>query len=171
MGTSKRSRRERIATCHEAGHAVVASLFARAFSAVVLDDHGGAFRFARGDREATSAGPHRELLVVLGGMAAETLRFGRYNRASCASDEDRAFVLAWRGDAAALDCLHGWAFERARDLVAERWPAVTRIAEELRRRRRIDSQRVREIVNRAPVCQVVYRVPVDYAEHRQKHAR
>jgi hypothetical protein len=166
----KRSRRARIAPFHEAGHAVVAAIVARAFTAVVLDIHGGAFLFAPAESEASSADTHRELLVVLGGMAAESIRFGRFYRASCASDEDQSLILAWRADAVALDCLWGWAFERARDLVAEHWPAVLRIADELRRRRRIDSQRVRDIVNRTPVCQVVYRVPADYTEHRQQDA-
>ena len=171
MGKSKGSRRERIAAYHEAGHAVIASIVERAFTAVVLDDTGGAFQFSRADTdfEVTATGAHRELLVVLGGMAVESLRFGHYYQASCASDQNQAVGLAQRGDSAASACLWGWAFERAQDIVAERWPAVRIIAEELKRLRRIDSRRVREIVGSAPLCQVVYRVPIDYAEHRQRY--
>ena len=172
----QRVQRDRIASYHEAGHAVVATVLERAFLAVVLDDQGGAFQFSRADGgigcpEDNASAAQRELLVVLGGMAAECIRFGHYNRASCANDKNQARSLAQWADATAVESVWEWALGRAKDIVAERWLATKTIAEELRRLRRMDSQRVRDIVGRAPICHVVYQTSVDYADHRADHAQ
>ncbi|HEX2171763.1 MAG TPA: hypothetical protein VHL09_04905 [Dehalococcoidia bacterium] len=164
MTRRKYGHRERIAAYHEAGHAVVVTIVGRGFIAVVLDEVGGAFRFARVDLAGshTPQGARRELVVVQGGRAAETLRFARCHWASCASNEDHAIGLATLGDPTAPDALRDWAYQRAQDILTEHWPAVRQVAEELKQRRRVESCRVRDLVQGAPRCPIVYRVCTEY---------
>jgi ATP-dependent Zn protease len=139
---------------HEAGHAVMALALGRPVHRVSLLPDGqflGLCRFGKGAFRPTEDWLEREILIALGGIAAEAIHTGHY---------------AWDGAARDQQYVHGLAVQRAGERHAERlerrmlakaehlltqernWRAVELIAAELMRRREISGRAARHLFDR-----------------------
>ena len=139
---------------HEAGHAVAALALGRPVHRVSVLPDGqflGLCRFGKGVFRPSEDWLEREILIALGGLAAEALHTGDY---------------AWDGAARDRQYVHGLAVQRAGERQAERlerrmlakaehllgqeghWRAVELIAAELMRRGAISGRAARHFFDR-----------------------
>jgi ATP-dependent Zn protease len=139
---------------HEAGHAVVALALGRPIHRVSVLPDGqflGVCRFGKGVFRPSEDWLEREILIALGGIAAEAIHTGRY---------------AWDGAARDQLYVHGLAVQRAGERQAERlerrmlakaehllgqaghWRAVELIAAELLQRGVISGRAARHLFDR-----------------------
>ncbi len=139
---------------HEAGHAVMALSLGRPVHRVSVLPDGqflGLCQFGKGVFRPSEDWLEREILIALGGIAAEALHTDNY---------------AWDGAARDQQYVHGLAVQRAGERQAERlerrmlakaehllgqeenWKAVELIAEELMRRGVISGRTARHLFDR-----------------------
>jgi ATP-dependent Zn protease len=122
---------------HEAGHAVVALILGRAVQRVsILPDHEhlGVCEFAKGMSRPSEDWLEREILIALGGIAAEARFTGNYAWDGAARDQQYVHRLAvQRAGERRAERLQRRLLAKAEHMLAEegRWQAVELIAAEL----------------------------------------
>ncbi len=94
---------------HEAGHAVVALVLGRHVERVTVEPdarHAGLCEFRKGAARPSEDWLEREMLIALGGIAAEACHTGNYAWDGAARDEQYVQQLAVQraGDAGPKDC-------------------------------------------------------------------
>src|SRR5437763_5391884 len=128
---------DQVTAYHEAGHAVVALTLGRPIACVsILPDreHLGVCEFGKGVYRPSEDWLEREILIALGGIAAEARLTGDY--AWDAADRDRLYVhglAVQRAGERQADRLIRRLLAKAEHLLAKdgHWRAVERIAAEL----------------------------------------
>src|SRR5438045_168987 len=125
---------------HEAGHAVVALALGRPVHQVSIlpaMEHVGTCQFRKGSRHPSEDWLEREILIALGGVAAEARQSGAY--AWDAAGKDRQYVrrlAVERAGESRAERLERRLLSKAEHLLAREghWRAVELIAAELLRR-------------------------------------
>lgn len=136
---------------HEAGHAVVAMILGRPVEEVsILADREclGVCRFGKNRYRPSEDWLEREILIALGGIAAEARHTGNYAWDAAARDQRyvRELTVQRAGEARA-DRLQKRLLAKAEHLLAQEphWQAVTLIAKELLRLGAISGRAVRHL--------------------------
>ncbi len=141
---------------HEAGHAVLALSLGRPVQRVsILPDHRylGICEFGKGSTRPTPDWLEREILIALGGIAAEARFTGTYDWETAAKDERYVRVLTEEragGEKRAVK-LQRRMLSKAEHLLADEalWQAVELIAAELLRVGEISGRTARHLFERA----------------------
>jgi ATP-dependent Zn protease len=124
---------------HEAGHAVVALVLGRPVVRVTVvpdQKHAGLCEFRKGTFRPSKDGLEREILIALGGMAAEARHTGDYAWDGAARDEQYVRTLATqRAGERRAERLQRRLLAKVKHLLAQEgnWRAVELIAAELLR--------------------------------------
>jgi ATP-dependent Zn protease len=140
---------------HEAGHAVVALALGRPVHGVsVLSDRDrlGVCEFRKGVFRPSEDWVEREILIALGGIAAEAIHTGEYGWDEAERDLRYVRELAeQRAGRRQAERLERRMLAKAEHLLAKPgyWQAVEWIAEELLRRGEISGRTVRDLFDRA----------------------
>jgi ATP-dependent Zn protease len=141
---------------HEAGHAVVSLALGRAVHQVsVLPDreHLGLCEFRKAVFRPSEDWLEREILIALGGIAAEARQTGRYAWDGAGRDFDYVRSLALRrgGDDRQAERLERRLLAKAEHLLAQpvHWRAVGLIAAELLRRGTVSGRAARHFFEQA----------------------
>lgn len=128
---------DEVTAYHEAGHAVIALLLDRPVAEVsVLPNHQllGHCKFGKSRYKPSEDWVEREMLIALGGIAAEARFTGGYVKDGAAKDEQyvRALAVERAGERRA-DRLQRRLFSKAEHLLSQEshWRAVTLIAQAL----------------------------------------
>src|SRR3954451_17626750 len=140
---------------HESGHAVVALALGRPIQLVSLlpkQDYLGRCQFRQGVVRPSEDWLEREILIALGGIAAEARHTGDY--AWDAADRDLQFVhdlAVQRAGERQAERLERWLLAKAEHLIAKdgHWRAVELIAAELLRRGAISGRAARHLFDQA----------------------
>ncbi len=136
---------------HEAGHAVVALVLGRpvhGVSALPNRERLGQCEFRKGVFRPSEDWVEREILIALGGMAAEAMHTGTYARDEAERDLQYVRDLAERrAGRRQADRLERRLLAKAEHLLAKagHWRAVELIAEELLRRGEISGRAARHL--------------------------
>jgi ATP-dependent Zn protease len=146
---------DEVTAYHEAGHAVLALVLGRTIHKVsVLPNRErlGECRFGKGNARATDDWLEREILIALGGMAAEARFTGTY--ATDEAKEDLRFVrrLALeRKSERAVERYEQRMLDKAEYMLADEgtWKAVELIAAELLKHGAISGRAARHLFERA----------------------
>jgi ATP-dependent Zn protease len=139
---------------HEAGHAVVALALGRPIHRVSVLPDGqflGLCRFGKGAFRPSEDWLEREILIALGGLAAEARHTGDY--AWGAADRDRQYVrqlAVQRAGERQAERLERRLLSKAEHLLGQQghWRAVELIAAELLRRGAISGRAARHLFDR-----------------------
>ena len=145
------SSHDEITAYHEAGHAVIALALGRTIHKVsVLPNRErlGECRFGKGNARPTDDWLEREILISLGGMAAEARFSGTY--ATDAAKEDLRFVRRLareRKSDRAVERYEQRMLDKVEAMLAdeETWAAVVRIAAELMKHGTISGRAARHL--------------------------
>ena len=140
---------------HEAGHAVVALALGRPVQHVTIHpdrEHLGLCQFGKGATRPTDDWLEREILIALGGLAAEARHTGNY--AWEEAGKDRRYVRALcvqRAGERQAERLERRLLAKAEHLLARSglWKAVELIAGELLKRGAISGRAARDLFDRA----------------------
>lgn len=148
---------------HEAGHAVMASILRlRCKEISIIPDEDYLGRFIRGavrnidpeceSNQKTRSELERLTMQVLAGNVAEHLLTGRKCRVGSGDDYHKAvnylsYVASDEEIPHYLEAL--WYRTKAKLSVDHQWLAVQRLAEELLKKRRLKSKRIKEIIRQA----------------------
>ena len=123
---------------HEAGHAVLALALGRPVQRVSILPNQlrlGACEFKKGSFKPTHDAIETEILILLGGLAAEARRMGEYAWSGASADLRvvRGLTAMRAGSARQVARLERRMLDKAEYLLDQpgHWEAVTRIAEEL----------------------------------------
>jgi ATP-dependent Zn protease len=140
---------------HEAGHAVVALALGRPVHGVSIlanRDRLGQCEFRKGVYRPSEDWVEREILIALGGIAAEAIHSGAYGWAE--ADRDLRYVrdlTEQRAGRRQAERLERRLLAKTEHLLAKpaHWRAVESIAAELLRRGEISGRAVRDLFDRA----------------------
>jgi peptidase M41-like protein len=140
---------------HEAGHAVVALALGRPIHRVTIhpdQEHLGLCLFGKGTTRPTDDWLEREILIALGGLAAEARHTGDY--AWEEAGKDRRYVRSLcvqRAGERQAERLERRLLSKAEHLLARagHWEAVELIAAELLKRGAISGRAARDLFDRA----------------------
>src|SRR5437899_3601541 len=125
---------------HEAGHAVVALILGRPVDEVSVlanRDFVGVCKFGKARMRPSEDWQEREMLIALGGIAAEARHTGNYAWDAAGRDQQYVHDLAMqRAGPRRAERLVRRLLAKAEHLLSRegRWPAVERLAAELLRR-------------------------------------
>lgn len=140
---------------HEAGHAVVALALGRTIHKVsVLPNRErlGECRFGKGDARATDDWVEREILIALGGMAAEARHSGTYAKDEATHDLRfvRRLALERKSDRA-VERYEQRMLSKVEYMLSDEgtWKAVEEIAKELIRHGAISGRAARHLYEQA----------------------
>jgi ATP-dependent Zn protease len=137
---------DEITAYHEAGHAVLALALGRPVQRVSImpnDDHLGRCEFGKSVFRPSEDWLEREILISLGGIAAEARLTGNYAWDAAARDQQYVHSLAvQRAGERQAERLQRRLLAKAEHLLHQEghWRAVELIAAELLRRRRISGR-------------------------------
>jgi hypothetical protein len=140
---------------HEAGHAVLALALGRPVHRVSVlpdRDHLGRCEFRKGVNRPSEDWLEREILIALGGVAAEALRTGVYSWGEAGRDRQYVRDLAVRrAGRRQAERLERRLLAKAEHLIAKdgHWRAVELIAAELLRRGAISGRAARHLFDQA----------------------
>jgi ATP-dependent Zn protease len=140
---------------HEAGHAVVALALGRPVRRVSIVPDGqflGMCTFGKGVSRPSDDWLEREILIALGGIAAEARHIGTYHWDGAARDQQLAHRLAvQRAGERQAERLEGRLLAKAEHLLGQEahWRAVELIAAELVRHRSISGRAARHLFDRS----------------------
>jgi ATP-dependent Zn protease len=140
---------------HEAGHAVVALALGRPVHGVNVlanRDRLGLCEFKKGVLRPSEDWVEREMLIALGGIAAEAIHTGTYGWDEAERDLQFVRDLAeQRAGRRQVERLERRMLAKAEHLLAKpgHWRAVELIADELSRRGEISGRTVRDLFDRA----------------------
>jgi ATP-dependent Zn protease len=146
---------DEVTAYHEAGHAVVALALGRTVHKVsVLPNRErlGECRFGKGDARATDDWVEREILIALGGMAAEARHTGTYATAEAAQDLRFVRRLAReRKSDRAVERYEQRMLSKVEAMLADEgtWKAVEDIAAELVKHGSISGRAARHLYEQA----------------------
>jgi hypothetical protein len=140
---------------HEAGHAVMALALGRVVHRLTIHpdrDHLGLCQFGKGTSRPTDDWLEREILIALGGLAAEARHTGNYGWEE--AGKDRQFVASLcvqRAGERQAERLERRLLAKAEHLLARpgHWEAVELIAAELLKRGAISGRAARDLFDRA----------------------
>lgn len=136
---------------HEAGHAVIALALGRdvvQVTVVPAQKHAGLCQFGKGSRRPTADWVEREMLIALGGIAAEARHSGNYAWDGAARDEQYVRGLAvQRAGERRADRLQRRLLAKVEHLLDQpgHWRAVELIAAELVRLGTISGRTARHL--------------------------
>jgi hypothetical protein len=142
---------------HEAGHAVLAFLLGRPVQCVSIlpdRDHLGVCEFGKGVYRPSEDWLEREILIALGGVAAEARYTGIYAWDAAARDQQYVHRLAvQRAGERRAERLERRMLAKAEHLLADDgpWRAVELISRELLSRREISGRTARHLFERGCV--------------------
>src|SRR5437016_4171889 len=148
---------EQATAYHEAGHAVVALILDRPVQCVSIlpeREHLGVCEFGKGVYRPSEDWLEREILIALGGIAAEARLTGNYAWDAAAHDQKYVHRLATqRAGERRAERLQRRMLAKAEHLLADdgHWQAVELIAAELLRLREISGRTALHLFERA--CQ------------------
>ena len=141
---------------HEAGHAVVALALGRPVQRVSIEPGElrlGHCEFRKGAFRPTDDLIETEILILLGGLAAEAQHTGEYGWDEASQDLRAVRRLTARraGNAGKAERLERRMLDKTEHLLAQpgAWPAVERIADELLERRTISGRAARHLFDEA----------------------
>src|SRR6266850_1587201 len=142
---------DQVTAYHEAGHAVVALVLGRPVQCVSIlpnREHLGVCEFAKGVFRPTEDWLEREILIALGGIAAEARLTGIYAWDAAARDQQYVRRLAvQRAGERRAERLQRRLLAKAEHLLADEgsWQAVELIAEALLKSRVISGRTARHL--------------------------
>lgn len=150
------SSHRRATAYHEAGHAVVALSLGRSIQrvSIVANEHRlGHCEFKKGAAKKTDDLIEAEILILLGGLAAEARETGEYGWLEAGQDLRDVRVLTHRraGAAAKAERLERRLLDKVEHLLSQpgRWDAVERIAGELLKHEAISGRAARHLFDEA----------------------
>ena len=146
---------DEVTAYHEAGHAVIALALGRTVHTATVRPNRerlGEVRFAKGAARPTDDWVEREILIALGGMAAEARHTGTYEPAAAAQDLRfvRRLALERKSDRQ-VERYEQRMLDKVEYMLADEghWRAVELIAAELMRHGEISGRAVRHLFERA----------------------
>lgn len=141
---------------HEAGHAVVALALGRPVQRVSIEPNAlrlGHCEFKKASFRPTDDVVETEMLILLGGLAAEARHTGEYGWDEASQDLREVRILAARraGSAAKAERVEKRTLDKTEYLLGRpgMWNAVERIADELLRSRTISGRAARHLYDEA----------------------
>jgi len=151
---SQQSQHQTLTAYHEAGHAVIAIIVGRAVHKISIIPNKtrlGACEIKKGRSKPTTDWLEDEVLILLGGVAAEAKLIGRYNWAGAGQDLRgvRALTMSRAGDEVRANKLERRLLSKTEHLLADdpTWQAVILIATALLEKETISGRQTIHLYN------------------------